>query len=135
MENSLPGYIVQTNKMLNQSQKYLYNFNISSVSEYFSLNNSNQLIIKKSIKTGIKDLIKIPVELKSQNQIDKIIDTLELRLIRNVKWEPIKGNPQNGYVPYFYFQKLEGLLVMRILLLAQNSISLWEIKRFSILRI
>ncbi len=110
MENSLPGYIVQTNKMLNQSQKDLYNFNISSVSEYFSLNNSNQLIIKKSIKTGIKDLIKIPVELKSQNQIDKIIDTLELRLIRNVKWEPIKGNPQNGYVPYFYFSKVRGAI-------------------------
>jgi hypothetical protein len=110
MEDNLPGYVVQTNKMLNQSQKDLYSFNISSVSEYFSLNNSNQLVIKKSLKTGIKDLIKIPVELKSQNQIEKIKDTLELRLIRNLKWEPIKGNPQNGYVPYFYFSKVRGAI-------------------------
>ncbi|MEY3565219.1 MAG: Thrombospondin type 3 repeat, partial [Bacteroidota bacterium] len=36
MEDNLPGYVVQTNKMLNQSQKDLYSFNISSVSEYFS---------------------------------------------------------------------------------------------------
>ena len=110
MEDNLPGYIVQTNKMLNQSQKDLYSFNISSVSEYFDLNNSNQLIIKKSLKTGIKELIKIPVELKSQNQIEKIKDTLELRLIRNLKWEPVKGNPQNGYVPYFYFSKVRGAI-------------------------
>jgi hypothetical protein len=110
MEDNLPGYVVQTNKMLNQSQKDLYSFNISSVSEYFSLNNSNQLIIKKSLKTGINDLIKIPVELKSQNQIEKIKDTLEVRLIRNLKWEPIKGNPQNGYVPYFYFSKVRGAI-------------------------
>ena len=110
MEDNLPGYVVQTNKMLNQSQKDLYSFNISSVAEYFSLNNSNQLVIKKSLKTGIKDLIKIPVELKSQNQIEKIKDTLELRLIRNLKWEPIKGNPQNGYVPYFYFSKVRGAI-------------------------
>jgi len=110
MEDNLPGYIVQTNKMLNQSQKDLYSFNISSVSEYFDLNNLNQLIIKKSLKTGINDLIKIPIELKSQNQIEKIKDTLELRLIRNLKWEPIKGNPQNGYVPYFYFSKVRGAI-------------------------
>jgi hypothetical protein len=110
MEDNLPGYVVQTNKMLNQSQKDLYSFNISSVAEYFSLNNSNQLVIKKSLKTGIKDLIKIPVELKSQNQIEKIKDTLELRLIRNLKWEPVKGNPQNGYVPYFYFSKVRGAI-------------------------
>ncbi len=110
MEDNLPGYVLQTNKMLNQSQKDLYSLNISSVSEYFSLNNSNQLVIKKSLKTGIKDLIKIPVELKSQNQIEKVIDTLELRLIRNLKWEPIKGKPQNGYVPYFYFSKVRGAI-------------------------
>jgi len=110
MEDNLPGYVVQTNKMLNQSQKDLYSFNISSVSEYFSLNNSNQLVLKKSLKTGINDLIKIPVELKSQNQIEKIKDTLELRLIRNLKWEPVKGNPQNGYVPYFYFSKVRGAI-------------------------
>jgi hypothetical protein len=110
MEDNLPGYIVPTNKVLNQSQKDLYSFNISSVSEYFDLNNSNQLIIKKSLKTGIKELIKIPVELKSQNQIEIIKDTLELRLIKKVKWEPIKGKPQNGYVPYFYFSKVRGAI-------------------------
>ncbi|SNS77102.1 Por secretion system C-terminal sorting domain-containing protein [Belliella buryatensis] len=110
LEDMVVGDFIHTDKILNPIQKDLYTIKIESESEYFDQNDSKKLILKKSLEQVKKDLFKIPVELKSSNQSDKIIDTLEIRIIRKLEWQPNKGDPQNGYVPYYYFSKVRGAI-------------------------
>lgn len=102
--------VIKTSEALSSNQLSLYEFNISSVSNLFQLDGDKNLKLIVGASQLPKNIFKIPILLASLESNEKVTDTLEIRLLNKLKWEVNKYNPQNGYVPYFYFSKVRGAI-------------------------
>jgi hypothetical protein len=102
------GTVIKTSEALSSDQLNLYEYDLASVSDLFQISDNKNLALKVPSSLLPSNLFKIPIKLAARDRNEKIIDTLEIRVMRKLIWEVNKSTPQNGYVPYYYYSKARG---------------------------
>jgi hypothetical protein len=110
LDDLVIGTVIKSSEALNSNQVSLYEFNLTSVSDIFQLDGDKNLKLKVGTSQLPKNIFKIPIKLGSIESDEKVNDTLEIRILKKLKWEVNKGAPQNGYVPYYYYSKVRGAI-------------------------
>lgn len=99
LEDVSLGYEELMSKFIQDSIKPYISFGDGTYKTFFETNTTKFKLIK-SLKEATVEVFKIPFNYKKD--AISIIDTLNIRIIRYLKWPANKGKLQNGYQSYYY---------------------------------
>jgi hypothetical protein len=104
------GFELSLTRILSQTQKDNYIFDLSSLDEFIEVVDKSRIRLKISFESIDDRLLYLPITLNSLDENSSKTDTLEIRKIPKIKWERNIDEPQNGYRVYYYDFKFSGAI-------------------------
>ena len=99
LEDVAIGYEELISKFVQDSIQPYISFGDGVYKTFFEVTKDKIKLIK-SLNQATVELFKVPFNYSKEGT--SIIDTLNIRIIRYLKWPVSKGKLQNGYIPHYY---------------------------------
>lgn len=99
LEDVTIGYEEIMSKFVQDSIQPYISFGEGTYKAFFEANR-DKIKLLKSLTEATVEVFKVPINYTKDGT--SVIDTLNIRIIRYLKWPVSKGKLQNGYVPHYY---------------------------------
>lgn len=99
LEDVAVGYEELMSKFVQDSIKPYISFGDGPYKDFIDIN-TDKFKLKKTLSTYNLTYFRVPINYKKEGI--SIIDTLNIRIIKFLKWPVNTGKIQNGYIPYYY---------------------------------